>query len=41
LSWAFPVSTLLSDIRDSLAELGATEATVLTKEDALRLITGQ
>jgi antitoxin YefM len=34
-------ATLLSDIRDSLAELSATEATVLTKEDALRLITGQ
>jgi antitoxin YefM len=34
-------ATLLSDIRDSLAELSATEATVLTREDALRLITGQ
>jgi antitoxin YefM len=34
-------ATLLSDIRDSLAELSATEAPVLTKEDALRLITGQ
>jgi antitoxin YefM len=34
-------ATLLSDIRDSLAELSATEATVLTKEDALRLIAGQ
>lgn len=34
-------ATLLSEIRESLAELGTTEATVLAKEDALRLITGQ
>ncbi len=32
-------AALLSDIRESLAELGTTGATVLTKEDALRLIT--
>jgi antitoxin YefM len=32
---------LLADIRDSLAELSATGATVLSKEDALRLISGQ
>jgi antitoxin YefM len=32
---------LLSDIRDSLAELAATELPVLSKEDALRLISGQ
>ena len=32
---------LLSDIRDSLAELAATEPPVLTKEDALRLISSQ
>ena len=32
---------LLSDIRDSLSEHGATEPEVLTKEAALRLISGQ
>ena len=32
---------LLSDIRQSLTELGATEAEVLTKEEALRLISGR
>lgn len=34
-------AVLLSDIRESLAELGAADAPVLTKEDALRLISGQ
>ena len=34
-------AALLSDIRESLAELGATEPPVLTKEDARRLISGQ
>jgi antitoxin YefM len=34
-------AALLSDIRESLAELGTTEPAVLTKEDALRLISGQ
>jgi hypothetical protein len=34
-------AALLSDIRESLAELGTTEPPVLTKEDALRLIPGQ
>jgi antitoxin YefM len=33
--------TLLADIRESLAELGATEAAVLSKEEALRLISDQ
>jgi prevent-host-death family protein len=32
---------LLADIRESLAELSTTDATALTKEDALRLISGQ
>jgi antitoxin YefM len=34
-------AALLSDIRESLAELGASEPPVLTKDDALRLISGQ
>lgn len=34
-------AALLSDIRDSLAELATTEPTVLSKENALRLITNQ
>jgi antitoxin YefM len=32
---------LLTEIRESLAELGTAEAPVLTKEEALRLISGQ
>ena len=32
---------LLADIRESLAELSTTGAAVLSKEDALRLISGQ
>ena len=32
---------LLADIRESLAELSAAHATVLSKEDALRLASGQ
>lgn len=32
---------LLADIRESLAELSTTDAAVLSKEDALRLISGQ
>jgi len=32
---------LLSDIRQSLTELGATGAEVLSKEEALRLISGR
>jgi hypothetical protein len=32
---------LLCDIRESLAELGTANAPVLTKDDALRLISGQ
>jgi antitoxin YefM len=32
---------LLADIRESLAELSTSDAAVLTKEDALRLISGQ
>ena len=32
---------LLSDIRESLAELGTADEDVLSKEDALRLISGQ
>jgi prevent-host-death family protein len=34
-------AALLADIRESLAELSATDAAVLSKEDALRLISGQ
>jgi antitoxin YefM len=34
-------AALLSDIRESLAELGTADAPVLTKDDALRLISGQ
>jgi prevent-host-death family protein len=34
-------AALLNDIRESLAELGTTEAEVLSKEEALRLISGQ
>ena len=34
-------AAVLGDIRESLAELGATEAPVLSKEEALRLISGQ
>jgi antitoxin YefM len=34
-------ASLLSDIRESLAELSTAEASVLTKEDALHLISGQ
>jgi antitoxin YefM len=32
---------LLSDIRESLAELGTADEAVLSKEDALRLISGR
>ncbi len=32
---------LLNDIRESLAELGTVDATVLSKEDALRLTSGR
>jgi antitoxin YefM len=32
---------LLSDIRESLDELGIADAPVMTKDDALRLISGQ
>lgn len=34
-------AALLGDIRESLAELSAGEAAVLSKEDALRLASGQ
>lgn len=34
-------AALLGDIRESLAELAVTEATVLSKQDALRLSIGQ
>jgi hypothetical protein len=34
-------TALLADIRESLAELSTAEAAVLSKEDALRLISGQ
>jgi antitoxin YefM len=34
-------AALLADIRESLAELNTTGARVLSKEDALRLISGQ
>ena len=34
-------AALLSDIRESLAELGTADAAVLSKEDALRLISGR
>ncbi len=34
-------ATLLADIRESLAELSTADATVLSKEDAKRLISGQ
>ena len=34
-------AALLSDIRQSLTELGTTEAEVLSKDEALRLISGQ
>lgn len=34
-------AALLNDIRESLTELGAAEPEVLSKEDALRLISGQ
>lgn len=34
-------AALLSNIRDSLTELGSTEPEVLTREEALRLISGQ
>ena len=34
-------AALLGDIRESLAELSAGEAVVLSKEDALRLASGQ
>ena len=34
-------AALLSDIRESLAELATAEPPVLAKEDALRLISGQ
>jgi antitoxin YefM len=33
-------AALLGDIRESLAELGTSEPSVLTKDDALRLISG-
>jgi antitoxin YefM len=34
-------ATLLAEIRESLAELGTADADVLSKDDALRLISGQ
>ena len=34
-------AALLADIRESLAELSTADARVLSKEDALRLISGQ
>jgi antitoxin YefM len=34
-------AALLADIRESLAELSAADAAVLSKEDALRLISGK
>lgn len=34
-------AALLSNIRDSLTELGSSEPEVLSKEEALRLISGQ
>jgi antitoxin YefM len=34
-------AALLSDIRESLAELSASKPPALTKDDALRLISGQ
>jgi antitoxin YefM len=34
-------AALLSDIRESLAELGTADAAVLSKEEALRLISGR
>ena len=34
-------AALLSDIRESLAEMRSAEPPMLTKEDALRLISGQ
>ena len=34
-------AALLADIRESLAELRTTDAAVLSKEDALHLISGQ
>ena len=34
-------AALLAGIRESLAELSTTDAAVLSKEDALRLISGQ
>ena len=34
-------AALLADIRESLAELNTTDVRVLSKEDALRLISGQ
>jgi hypothetical protein len=34
-------AALLSDIRESLAELSAGPATVLSKDDALRLASGR
>jgi len=34
-------AALLSDIRESLAELSTADAPVLTRDDALRLISGQ
>jgi hypothetical protein len=34
-------AALLGDIRESLDELGTADAPVLTKDDALRLMSGQ
>jgi antitoxin YefM len=34
-------AALLADIRESLAELNTTDAAVLSKQEALRLISGQ
>jgi len=34
-------AALLADIRESLAELSAGQAAVLSKDDALRLVSGQ
>jgi antitoxin YefM len=34
-------AALLADIRESLTELSAGQATVLNKDDALRLVSGQ
>ena len=40
-STSWTALALLADIRESLAELSTTDAAALSKEDALRLISGQ